>query len=85
MNTFTELTPEYTFDVKDFFEKDVPYKLTIIKTGKAVRMRAVGPEKAMFFDLNNEKWPEITEGPIGLRQMHGRWSMYKDFKVSVPE
>lgn len=85
MNTFSELTPEYLVDAEDFFEPGVPYRITIIKTDRAIRMRAVGPEKALYFLLDNERWSAITEGRIGLRQMHTRESLYKDFKVSVPE
>jgi hypothetical protein len=85
MNTFTELDPEYLFDQKDFFEQNVPYRITFIKTAKAIRIRAVGPDKALYFMLDNVKCPEITGGRIGLRQMHGRWSRVKDFTVSVPE
>lgn len=47
-------------------------------------MKAVGPERALYFMLDNEKWPEITEGRIGLRQMRSRDSLYKELKVSVP-
>ncbi len=85
MNAFSELTPEYLVDDRDFFEPGVPYRITIIKTDKAIRMRAIGPEKGLYFMLDNEKWAAITEGPIGLRQMHTRESLYRDFKVSVPE
>jgi hypothetical protein len=84
MNTFSELTPEYVVDQEDLFEPGVPYRITFIKTDREIRMKAVGPEKAMFFMLDNEKWPEVTEGRIGLRQMHTRHSRYKDFTVSVP-
>lgn len=85
MNTYTELTPEYVVNGEEFFEPGVPYKITIIKTDREIRMRAVGADKAMYFMLDNDKCPAITEGRIGLRQMRSRWSRYKDFKVSVPE
>jgi hypothetical protein len=85
MNTFTELTPEYVVDAEEFFEPGVPYRITIIKTDKEIRMKAEGADKVLYFMLDNEKCPEITEGRIGLRQMQTRWSRYKDFKVSVPE
>lgn len=85
MNTYSELTPEYLVDNQDFFEPGVPYRITFIKTDKAIRMKAIGPEKALYFMLNNENWPAVTEGRIGLRQMQSRESIYKDFKISVPE
>lgn len=84
MNTFSELSPEYLVDHQDFFEIGVPYWITFIKTGKEIRMKAVGPAKALYFMLDNEKWPEVTGGRIGLRQMQSRHSRYKDFTVSVP-
>jgi len=84
MNTFSELTPEYLVDQEDFFEPGVPYRITFIKTDREIRMKAVGPDKALYFMLDNEKWPEVNRGRIGLRQMHTRHSRYKDFKVSVP-
>lgn len=85
MNTYSELSPEYLVDNNDFFEPGVPYRITLIKTDRAIRMKAVGPEKALYFMLDNERWPAVTEGRIGLRQMHTRESRYKDFTVSVPE
>jgi hypothetical protein len=85
MNTFTELTPEYIVDEQSFFEPGVPYRITLIKTGDDIHMRAVGADKKLYFSLHNDKCPEITEGRIGLRQMRSRWSRYKNFKVSVPE
>ena len=84
MNTFSELTPEYLVDQEDFFEVGVPYRITVIKTRREIRVKAVGPEKALYFMLDNEKWPEVTGGRIGLRQMRGRHSRYQNFRVSVP-
>jgi len=45
----------------------------------------VGADKKLYFTLTNDKCPPVTEGRIGLRQMHTRESRYADFKVSVPE
>ena len=84
MNTYSELTPEHLVDAEDFFEPGVPYRITIIKTDKEIRMKAVGQEKALYFMLDNEKWAPVTEGRIGLRQMRTRESLYKDFEISVP-
>ena len=84
LNTFSELTPEYLVDHQDFFEIGVPYRITLIKSDQEIRMRAVGPEKALYFMLDNERWAPVTEGRIGLRQMRSRESIYKDFRISVP-
>jgi len=82
MNTFSELTPEYVVDQEEFFEPGVPYQITIIKTDREIRMRAMGAEKALYFMLDNEKWPPVTEGRIGLRQMSTKRCIYRNFVVS---
>jgi hypothetical protein len=85
MNTYSELFPEYLVDAESFFEPEVTYKMTLIKNDMAIRMKAEGAGKVLYFKLNNEKCPEITEGPIGFRQMQTRRSRYKNFRVSVPK
>lgn len=85
MNTFSELDPEFMFDQEEMFELGATYRITMIKRGQSIFIQAINEEKAMYFVLNNLKWDPVTEGRIGLRQMKGRWSIYKNFKVSVAE
>jgi hypothetical protein len=85
MNTFSELDPEYLFDHTELFELGATYKITVIKTDRAIRMKAVSEDKGVYFMLDNVRWDPVTEGRIGLRQMKGRWSRYKNFRVSVPK
>jgi len=84
MNGHTELTPDYDVDSAELFEVGVPYKVTIIKTDRVLYMKAASADKTRYFKLTNEKYPIITEGRIGLRQMYTRRSLYKDFRISVP-
>jgi hypothetical protein len=75
----TELTPEY-MDVP-LFEPGVTYKMTFIKTGRELFLNVVGNDKDMVFYFDATKFPPITKGRIGLRQMWTRISHYSDFKV----
>lgn len=63
----------------------VTYQMTIIKTDRVIYMKAASEETTRYFKLTNEKYPIITEGRIGLRQMSTRSARYRDFKVSVPQ
>ncbi|RMD82849.1 MAG: DUF1961 family protein [Lentisphaerae bacterium] len=85
MNTYSELWPEYVYPNKAFFKTGEPCKITIIKTARQIRMKAASHDKVMYFMLDNRKWPPISEGRIGLRQMRGRSAIYKNFRISIPE
>lgn len=85
MNGHTELIPDFDVDPKELFEVGVPYRISIIKHELELFMKVANDDKERFFHLTNEKYPAITHGRIGLRQMYTRWSRYSDFAVSVPE
>lgn len=85
MNTYSELWPEYVVSMEEFFEVGVPYQITIIKTDREIRMKAMGADKVLYFMLDNERWPAVSEGRIGLRQMRSRFSRYRNFRVSQRE
>jgi len=79
----TDLRPEYGW--QGLFRPGVTYHLTFIKSGNALYMNVRGGEagenlnRTFFFDASD--FPPITDGYIGLRQMGGRVSTYKNFKV----
>lgn len=83
MNGHTELIPDYEID--DLFETGVPYKITIIKLDRELLMKVENSDKIRYFHMKNEKYPIISHGRIGLRQMYTRSSLYKDIKISVPK
>jgi hypothetical protein len=39
---------------------------------------------AHYFHWENDKFPPITKGRIGLRQMFTRSACYKNFRISQP-
>jgi hypothetical protein len=84
MNGFSEMTPDYE-EVTDILEPGVPYKLTFIKTDREIFLKVSSEEKTRYFHMTNEKYPIVTYGRIGLRQMYTKWGRYADFKISVPE
>jgi len=76
----TEMHPEYGRE--GLFQPGVTYRLTFIKSGKTLYMNVRDSEnlnRTFFFDASD--FPPITEGYIGLRQMGGRTSTYKNFRV----
>jgi len=77
----TELTPEY-MNVP-LFEPGVTYKMTFIKTGVDLLLRVTGHGKQMVFYFDTTKFPTISKGRIGLRQMYTRVSRYSDFKIGI--
>lgn len=85
MNGHTELVPDYDIDATELFEVGKPYRVTIIKQERTLSMRVASDDKVRHFHMTNEKYPVITHGRIGLRQMYTRWSRYRDLRISVPE
>jgi hypothetical protein len=76
----TELQGEY-MEVP-LFEPGVPYKLTFIKEGRRLFMNVRGNGKDMYFSFDATRFPPITKGRIGLRQMFTRVSRYSDIRIS---
>lgn len=83
MNGHSELTPDFE-NIHDVFEPGVPHKVTFIKTEREILMRVSNEKTTRHYRMTNEKWPVVTHGRIGLRQMYTKWGRYADFKVSVP-
>lgn len=79
----TALEPDYS--VTGLFETGVPHQITVIKKDRDLYMRVSNAAQTNFFHMVNASLPIITEGHIGLRQMYTRSSVYRDFKVSVPQ
>ena len=75
----TELTPEYLNT--GLFKPGVKYHLTFIKIGKELYFNVNGDNQNRTFYFNAEKYPPITKGRIGLRQMFTKASIYENFKV----
>ncbi len=83
MNGHSELTPDFE-DIHDIFQTGVPHKLTFIKTEREILMRVSSEKNTRYFQMTNDKWPVVTGGRIGLRQMYTKWGRYANFKISVP-
>lgn len=76
----TEVAPGY--DNVNMFETAVEYHINIEKTGDTVNMKVSGNGKSACFTWKSEKFKSIVSGRVGLRQMAGRSSQYKNFKIS---
>lgn len=76
----SDIEPDYRDT--GMFEPGVPYQITIIKEDLELVMKVEGPNETKYFYFKNDKFPPITNGRIGLRQMYTRSAVYKDFRVS---
>lgn len=75
----TNLKQEYADT--GLWKPGVTYKMTIIKNDREIAMRVQGPDKTSYFYFENDQFPPVTHGRIGLRHMYTRSARYKDFKV----
>jgi len=77
----TELPQEYANT--GLFRPGVTYRITILKEDFQIVMRVQGAnEEARYFWFQNDQFPAVTRGRIGLRHMFTRSARYKDFRVS---
>jgi len=74
----TELGSQYN---TGFFDTGIKHHITIIKKGFDLYMKVSNDQQTFLYKWNYEDHPEIVEGPIGLRHMTSRSSMYKNFTV----
>ncbi|MGQ7947429.1 DUF1961 family protein [Flavobacterium sp. WC2509] len=78
-NTTTEI-PNASFET-GLFNPNETYKITIIKTNQKLYFKVVGKNISKLFSWDLTNSPGIVEGRIGLRHMHTRSALYKDFSV----
>jgi hypothetical protein len=78
----TDIPPDY--GKTDLFGPGIPHKMTIIKRGLSLSMQVQSPGKTEFYHWKNDRFPPITSGRIGLRQMFTKSGLYSNFSVSVP-
>lgn len=64
-----------------FFDSGVKHHICIIKKGNDLYMKVSNSEQTNLYKWNYENHPAIPEGPVGLRQMYARSSLYKNFSV----
>jgi hypothetical protein len=77
----SELKPEYASET--LFAKGVKHHITIVKKGREIHMRIENPDEVVYCYMENETFPVITEGRIGLRHMFTRSATYKNFTVGI--
>lgn len=63
------------------FNPGETYKITVIKTNKKLYFKVVGKTNSKLFVWDISKYPALSNGRIGLRHMHGRSALYKNFSV----
>jgi len=75
----TEIAPSY--DNQGYIKSGQTYHITAIKSGKQLffKMKSKDGEETFVWDLTNVV--PIDEGRIGLRHMHTRSAIYKNFKI----
>jgi hypothetical protein len=78
-NATTEI-PSASFET-GLFNPNETYQITIIKTNEKLYFKVVGGEISKLFSWDLSNSPPITEGRIGLRHMHTRSALYKNFSV----
>ena len=78
----TDIPPDY--GKTDLFKPGVLHRMTLIKRGQTLSMQVQSPEKTEFYHWKNDRFPPITSGRIGLRQMFTKSGLYSNFRVSVP-
>lgn len=81
----TELEPDYFCGDLGLFKTGTPHRITVVKRAKALFMRVENADGAHYFHWDNDKFPPITAGRIGLRLMFSRAARYKNFRISKPE
>jgi unsaturated rhamnogalacturonyl hydrolase len=64
-----------------FFDTGVPHHIIILKKGYDLFMKVSNSEQSKLYKWNYQDHPPISEGPVGLRQMFSRSSLYKNFIV----
>ena len=77
----TELEPDYFCGNLGLFKTGVPHRITVVKKAKGLFMRIKNGDGAHYFHWENDTFPPITAGRIGLRLMFSRAARYKDFRV----
>jgi len=78
-NTTTEI-PNASFET-GLFNPNETYKITIIKTNQKLYFKVLGKDTSKLFSWDLTGTPAFLEGRIGLRHMHTRSAVYKDFSV----
>lgn len=78
----TALEPD-VYSRTGLFATGVPHRITVIKRGTMLWMHVRNDEQDYLCRWDVSGFPPIDHGRIGLRQMHARGAIYKDFKVST--
>lgn len=75
----TRIEPSY--ENVDLFKPGETWHLVFEKTGTDLTFTATRQEERHVWKWNAKQFAPITQGRIGLRQMHGRESRYENFRV----
>jgi len=75
----TEVPPSFNSD--ELFKPNVCYHLTFIKSGNSLTFMVNGDGQTKTFSWETDRFASLQIGRIGLRQMWGRNSLYKNVKV----
>jgi len=77
----TALEPDYRRT--GFFLEGVPHHIVVIKSGDQLFMEVSNPDQRRLFAWKTDKFPDITEGRVGFRQMFTRNARYRNIKISL--
>lgn len=80
--TDTLIDPSY--ERVGIFRTGETWHLAFEKIGQNLSLTATRGDEKHTWKWDTSKFPPVTEGRIGLRQMHGRLSRYENFKVMQP-
>ena len=71
------------YHYKNMFERNVTYHITIEKSGRYFAMSVKNINSSAFhrFVFTAAASPVVEQGRVGLRQMKGRISRYKNFQI----
>jgi hypothetical protein len=79
----TEIKPEY--DPEDFFNPNEVHHMTLIKKDQHLFLHISNDKKEKLCYWNNQEFPPISEGRVGLRQMFTRKSRYANIQIYTKE
>jgi len=77
----TALEPDYR-DTGLFLE-GVPHHIVVIKSGDQLFMEVSNADQRRLFAWKTDKFPLITEGRVGFRQMYTRSARYANIEISL--
>jgi len=69
------------FDPTGLFEQGVPHVMTAIKSGQQIYLRIRNDQRDLLCHWQDETFPPIARGRVGLRHMYTRGARYRNIRI----